>query len=259
MPFLDLDDASVFWRTDGHPNRPALVLANSLGSDTALWDGVIPRLVQHYHVIRLDLPGHGASRLTGSKDEWTVAGLAAHVLKAADAAGASEFDFAGISIGGMIGLELAAHSSRVKRLIVSNTASTSDPKMWADRIRTIKATGLHAAVDATMQRWFSPGFLKSDTPLLATIREHFLQVDLRGYTGCSAAIRDLDLQAGLPRIQAPTLVISGENDTAMPAGSAQAITRAIPGARHVELPTYHIPHIEDPAPFIDAVLAHLRP
>ncbi|NDZ18056.1 3-oxoadipate enol-lactonase [Variovorax sp. WS11] len=258
MPYLDVEGARVFWRTDGHPDAPALVLANSLGSDTSLWDGIVPRLMQDHHVIRLDLPGHGASDVSGTKAAWTVPELALHVLRAADAGGAAAFDFVGVSIGGMIGLHLAARSGRVNKLVVSNTAASSDPAIWMERIRISREKGLQPLVSGTMQRWFAPEFVAADSPQLATIREHFLQVDPRGYAGCCAAIRDVDLLKELQQIRIPTLVISGKNDMAMPAGASNSIASAIQGSRHLELPVAHIPHVEDPLPFLDAVSTHLK-
>jgi 3-oxoadipate enol-lactonase len=258
MPFISCEGVRVFWRTDGRPEAPALVLANSLGSDTSLWDALVPELVRKYHVIRLDLPGHGASIVSGEKTQWTVPELASHVLQAADAAGAQSFDFVGVSIGGMIGLWLGANSKRVKRLVVSNTAATSNPPVWTDRIRTSQDKGLSALVDGTMQRWFSAEFLAQGSPQLATIREHFLQVDPRGYAGCCAAIRDLAIESELRGVSAPTLVISGKHDVAMPPGAAQAIADAVPQGRQLELPVAHIPHIQAPAPFLEAVLQHLE-
>ena len=258
MPFIDSEGARIFWRTDGHPEAPALVLANSLGSDISLWDGVLPQLAEHFHVIRLDLPGHGASSVTSDRAQWSVAQLAAQVLQVADAAGARSFDFVGVSVGGMIGLHLAANTPRVHRLVVANSAATSNAGVWTDRIRAAQEQGLGPLVDGTMQRWFSPTFLARNPPRLATIREHFLQVDPRGYVGVCAAIRDLDLAASLHRVTVPTLVISGANDVAMPPGAGEAIAQGVAHGRHLQLPVAHIPHIEDPGPFAEAVLSHLR-
>ena len=258
MPFIDCEGARVFWRTDGHPEAPALVLANSLGSDISLWDDVVPALATQFHVIRLDLPGHGASSVSGERMQWSVAQLADQALKVADAAGAQSFDFIGVSVGGMIGLHLAANTARVRRLVVSNSAATHNPQVWTDRIRAAQDKGLAPLVDGTMQRWFSPGFLARNPPRLATIREHFLQVDPRGYVGVCGAIRDLDLVGSLRRITAPTLVISGANDAAMPPGASEAIAGGVAQGRHLQLPVAHIPHVEDPGPFTEAVLHHLR-
>jgi len=88
--------------------------------------------------------------------------------------------------------------------------------------------------------WFDPAYLASDL-------------------GCSEAIRDVALAPeALGRVRAPTLVIAGAHDAAMPPRLGQAIAQAVPGARYAELPVAHIPHIADPAPFLDLVLEHLR-
>jgi len=258
MPFIDCEGARIFWREDGRPSSPALILGNSLGSDTSLWDGLVPALSRDYRVIRLDLPGHGASALSGGKATWTVPELAGHVLQVADAARAQDFSFVGVSVGGMIGIWLAAHGDRVRRLVVSNTSARVDAGVWNDRIRTAREQGLPALVDGTMQRWFDPAYLAADPVEVATIRTHFLQVEPQGYIGCSEAIRDVDLRpAALEGVRAPTLVIAGARDAAMPPALGQAIARTIPHARYVELPTLHIPHIADPAAFLDLVLRHL--
>ncbi|HTJ99619.1 MAG TPA: alpha/beta fold hydrolase, partial [Bordetella sp.] len=61
MPFAFNGVTRIYWRADGHSSLPALVLANSLGTDFSLWDPVLPRLMRHFRVIRFDMRGHGAS------------------------------------------------------------------------------------------------------------------------------------------------------------------------------------------------------
>jgi 3-oxoadipate enol-lactonase len=258
VPFIKSENVRIFWRSDGRPDAPVLVLSNSLGSDTSLWDGLMPALLRDYRVVRLDLPGHGASSLECDGRAWTVPELAGHVLKVADAAGADKFFFLGVSVGGMIGLWLAANSERVTRLVVSNTSASVDASVWNDRIQTAREKGLEALVDGTMQRWFNAQYLVTDPVDVATIREHFLQVEVAGYIACSEAIRDVDLHASLALVGVPTLVIGGAEDMAMPPQLGQAVATAIPGAKYLELPTAHIPHIAEPQPFLDAVLSHLR-
>ncbi|WP_428851451.1 alpha/beta fold hydrolase [Imbroritus primus] len=219
----------------------------------------MPALLRHYRVLRLDLPGHGASSLIGGRTTWTVPQLANQVLLAADAAGIDQFSFVGVSVGGMIGLWLAANTVRVRRLVVSNTSASVDAGVWSARIQTAREQGLQALVDGTMQRWFNAGYLATDPVDVATIREHFLQVELGGYIGCSEAIRDVDLHACLAHISAPTLVIAGIDDAAMPPRLGRAIADAVPGAQYVELATAHIPHIAEPLPFLETILHHLAP
>ena len=60
MPFVQREGARLYWRIDGHPERPALVLLNSLGCDHSLWEQLMPGLLRQFRVLRLDKPGHGA-------------------------------------------------------------------------------------------------------------------------------------------------------------------------------------------------------
>ena len=259
MPFVRREGRRVYWRTDGRPESPALLLTNSLGSDTSLWDAVVPALARHFHVLRLDMPGHGASDVPSSYTEWTIEDLARDALAVADAAGASRFCYAGISIGGMIGIWLAANvPERLERAALSNTAAEVASGPWAERIATVRAKGLPALVDAVMQRWFTSEFLQKNGVELATIREHFLQTDPAGYAGCCAAIRDLRIGELLGRISAPMLVIAGTHDAAMPPALGRALAVGIPQATYLELPVAHIPHPEQPERFTRAIEEHMR-
>ena len=125
MPFVHHAGARLYWRADGDPALPALILVNSLGTDHALWDPVMPRLIDFFRVIRMDTRGHGASE-SGPSSEFSVELLARDVLAVADAAGARQFDYCGISLGGMIGQWLGIHApERVRRLMLCNTTGRS--------------------------------------------------------------------------------------------------------------------------------------
>ncbi|MCK7492374.1 MAG: alpha/beta hydrolase [Comamonadaceae bacterium] len=69
---------------------------------------------------------------------------------------------------------------------------------------------------------------------------------------------NIDLDAQLPRIGCPTLVIVGREDVATPPAMAQVIAQAIPGARLVELDAAaHLSNIEQAEAFIAALRAFL--
>ena len=61
MPFVLRDAERLYWRSDGDPARPALVLGNSLGTENSLWEPVVPALIRHFRVLRYDARGHDAS------------------------------------------------------------------------------------------------------------------------------------------------------------------------------------------------------
>src|SRR5205823_4761291 len=61
VPFVICGGSRLYWRSDGDPALPALLLGNSLGTELALWAPVIPALRRHFRVLSFDLRGHGAS------------------------------------------------------------------------------------------------------------------------------------------------------------------------------------------------------
>jgi len=72
MPFVHHDGARLYWRADGRADRPALLLGNSLGTDHALWDAVMPTLIEQFRVLRYDMRGHRhASRGVRHRDGQT--------------------------------------------------------------------------------------------------------------------------------------------------------------------------------------------
>ena len=109
----------------------------------------------------------------------------------------------GISVGGMIGLWLGANAGdRVDRLVLCNTAAKLPADIWAERIAKVRAGGMAAIVDPVLQRWFTARYLARGDESLAGIRAALLAVDPAGYTGCCAAIRDMDLRECLGAIRA---------------------------------------------------------
>jgi len=256
MPFVQRDGARLWWRSDGDPSGPTLLVANSLGTDTTLWDPVLPRLVERFRVLRFDMRGHGASEATPG--DYTIEMLARDALAVADAAGVRQFDFAGISIGGMLGQWLGANApERIDRLVLSTTTAKSNPEAWGTRMQAVRSGGMAAIAETVLARWFTPAFFAKQPPRIHGARAALLACDPVGYLGCCAAIRDMDLAPLGPRILAPTLVVTATHDVSTPREQGEAIARSIPGARVVELPFAHIAAVESPGRFADALLSFL--
>ncbi|MBN9463780.1 MAG: 3-oxoadipate enol-lactonase [Burkholderiales bacterium] len=255
MPFLEHDGARLFWRLDGHPQRPPLVLLNSLGTDHTLWEPVMAGLMRRFLVLRLDKPGHGCS--DARPGEYDIATLAGDVLACMDAAGVARAHLCGVSIGGMIGIRLAAHApQRWQRLVLSNTSARLARESFVERIARVREAGIAAVAEQVLGRFFTAPFVQRADERYHNVRRTLLQVDPAGYVGCCAAIRDMDLQALPARIAAPTLVITGDDDRSTPPAMGEALAAAIPGARHATLPLAHLPHVEAPERFVELVTAH---
>lgn len=258
MPFAQTDGARIFWRCDGRDDRPALLLANSIGCDHALWDPVVPALARKFRVLRYDMRGHGASDVPAG--DYTIERLAKDALAVADAAGAKRFRFAGISLGGMVGMWLGANApERVDRLVLSNTSPYFGPQAWHDRLKLVREGGMAAVVDMVMGRFFSPAFMERNDERYVTVRSGFLATDPAGYMGCGAAIRDMDQRESLKKIKAPTLVVAGKRDLATTPEQGKAIAQAVPGAQYAELACAHLPPPEAAEAYVDVLVNFLLP
>src|SRR4051794_41926258 len=93
---------------DGHADAPPLLLGSSLGTAVAMWDPNVAALSQRFRLIRFDHRGHGASPVPPGPYE--IADLGRDVLELMDHLGLERAHVGGLSIGGMVGMWLAAHA-----------------------------------------------------------------------------------------------------------------------------------------------------
>ena len=266
MPFANSDGVRLFWRQDGHPDRPALLLLNSVGCDHAMWDGVMRALATRYRVLRMDTRGHGASDAPAG--DYSIAMLADDALAVLDAAGVARAHVCGLSLGGMMALHLAVHAAqRLNKMIICNSSAAVPRAPWEQRAAAIRADGMAAMVDAIMTRWFPPAFIALNPPVLDTMRATFVGLSAQGYAGCCMAIAGHQMLDQLARITTPMLVVNGSLDIATPpAEHGEKIAAGVAGARMVSLPCGHLPAVELPAAlaaqialFIDGAEARLDP
>ncbi|MBM7505230.1 4-carboxymuconolactone decarboxylase [Agromyces aurantiacus] len=244
--------------------NPLLVLLPSLGTTTALWDGVVARLradqrTAGLRILRIDLPGHGASPVV--RAPVTIGELADAVLAVVDEAGGGAFHVAGVSLGGTVALELAAaHPDRVRSLVLScSGARIGTPDGWAERAASVRASGTASLVTGSASRWFAPGFLDREgggpgARSLSTL----VDVDDESYAACAEALAGFDRTADLGALDAPTLAISGEHDTVTPPASMQDLADAVPDGRHVALDgASHLAVLEEPAAAAELIAQHV--
>jgi len=260
VPFADSGGCRIYYRLEGAAGRPLLVLVHSLGADHGMWDPQVPALLSRFQVLRLDLRGHGASDAPAG--DYTIAQLAHDVLAAVDSTGHDRFAYCGLSLGGMIGQWLGAHTGgRIERLVLANTSPrVADPSLFETRRATVLERGMRAIEDAVMQRFFSARTLASGNQVAESVRTVLLATSPVGYAGCCAAIRDMDHCPLLDRILTPTLVIGGDQDASTPwVGHGAALASGIPGALTVQLAATHLSNVERPGAFTAALFDFLLP
>lgn len=259
MPLVAAAGTPCYYRLDGGDDRPVLMLAHSLGQDHGMWDRQAEDLAPHFRVLRYDLRGHGASACPDG--DCRIEDLARDALALADALDIRTFAFCGLSIGGMIGQWLAAHTSeRLTAVVLANTSARADGPAMERRRQAVLDGGLDAVAGTVMARFFSPRMLAANPPVVARARRTLLATDPRGYAACCAAIRDMDQRSRLAAIRVPALVVNGERDVSLPwRGHGEVLAEAIPNARVVHLRAAHLSNLEAPRAFTAALYGHLLP
>jgi 3-oxoadipate enol-lactonase len=236
--------------------RHTIVLSHALGCDLTMWDGLANQLAADCRVISYDHRGHGSSDApAGPYTMVELADDAARMLRELDS---GPVVWIGLSMGGMVGQELALrHPSLVAALVIANSTSqypAAARDVWQQRIDTVRNHGMEAIADTVMGRYFHEGFHRTQPAAVARYRQRLLSTDVEGYIGCCEAVGAVDTADRLPSIAIPALVIAGELDQGTPVSMAQALADCIPQAQLVVLPeASHLSVAEQPRAFADAV------
>lgn len=243
--------------TDGPESAPPLLLLGSLGSTWAMWDSQVPALSAHLRVVRADHRGHGRSPVPPGP--YALDDLVADVVLLLDELGIQRASVAGLSLGGMVAMRLAAlHPERVDRLaLLCTSAGFGDPGSWTTRAAQVRASGVASLADVIIGRWFTPAFAAREPAVVDAFRATLSATSTEGYAACCEAIGQLDLHQDLGRITAPTLVLAGADDPSTTPAVLQVIADGIPGARLVVVPGAHLANVESADAVNAALVAHL--
>ena len=243
---------------DGPAGAPAVLLLGSLGSTVAMWDAQVPALARQFRVVRADLRGHGGSPVPPGPYE--IADLGADVLALLDRLDLASAHVAGLSLGGMTAMWLAAHApARVDALaLLCTSAQLGPPSAWATRAEGVRTAGTASVAPAVVERWVTPGFAAAHPDVVAGLRAMVAATPAEGYAACCGAIERMDLTADLGAISAPVLTIAGADDPATPPSHLDDIAGRVRGPvrREVLDPGAHLVAVEQPDAVTRLLLGH---
>jgi len=254
------DGHRLAYRLEGQAGKPVLALSNSIATTLHMWDGIMPALLRHFQVLRYDARGHGES--AAPEGPYSIARLGQDVLDLLEALRIDRAHFLGLSLGGFVGQWLGANApQRLDRLVLSNTSPyLGPPQQWDSLIESVlRAPDMTEAADRFLGNWFPPS-MRSDggrRGVVAPFHDMVMRTPAAGLAGNYAAVRDADLRPVLPRIAVPTLVIAGRHYPVTLPAHGEQIAAAVPGASLVMLDTVHMPNVEAPDAYLDAVLSFL--
>jgi 3-oxoadipate enol-lactonase len=236
----------TFTRLAGAAGRDLLVVGPSLGTSvTALWGRCAERLGDRFEVVGWDLPGHGRSPATA--EPFSVAELATAVRERAVAsADGREAWYAGVSLGGAVGWELALDPGVFGAVaVLASAPSIGEPSAWHERADLVRRAGTAVMVASSAERWFAPGFTDRRPDIAGALLTSLADSDPSSYALACEALAAFDARDRVAAAKVPALVAAGEHDAVVPPEQAR---KAAPDARFEMLHGCgHLPPAEDPA------------
>ncbi len=241
MPFT-ASRPRIHYLLRGDPAAPPLVMLRGLGRTARHWDGVVETLEPHFRLLLVDNRGVGHSEPV--RRPFGVADMARDVVHALDAAGIDRAHVFGMSLGGMIAQRMAIDQrSRVDKLVLGCTtaggrhAERVGITTWL-RLATAGAGGVEAAIAAQARYVLSQPFRRDNPQVI----DRWLQIAREQPVSPlslvlqAAAALGHDSYDELPRITAPTLIISSDEDLLIPPSNSRLLARRIKGAEIAWLP-----------------------
>lgn len=255
MPFLNHGQRKLHYVTSG-AGHPVVLIHGFTNAGMAWMQQIAALTFAGYHAIVPDLYGHG---LSGPATEvTTVDDLARDVIALLDHLGIERASVCGLSLGGMIGLQLALdHPQRVDRLIVANSqASFAMPELgpivdgWLATFA--QPAGPLKRFQATWPSMLNAAFRDSAAGRAAYSSWCRLAQRASGASLSQVArgMRRFEVRDRLAQITQPTLVIAGGEDKLFALSNVRAIADAIPDARfELIADAAHISSLDSPASF----------
>lgn len=235
---------------------PVLLLVHGFPLNREIWRYQLEGLADLRRVVAVDLRGRGKSPAP-TDGGWTIETHAGDLEETIQGLGAGPVDLAGISMGGYVAFAfIRRHAELVRSLILVSTRATPDPPEYRKgREMTAERARLHGT--GALAGSMLPNLLAEDAPqpIRLAVMRIFDSVPGSTTAADSLAMRDRADSTGLlPGIAVPTLVVEGAGEQLLPAGSAQSLADAIPGARLASIPAGgHFVPIENAPGFNRAV------
>jgi pimeloyl-ACP methyl ester carboxylesterase len=259
MPIFQINALNLHMLEAGH-GQPVLFL-HGLGACGEDWLLQTPVFAQHFRMLTPDFRGHGHS--AESPESVTVARLAQDMAALLSALQIPSAHIVGWSLGGLVAQQMALDfPDRVQRLVLVNTFA----HLWPTNARETYVLGRRVVTSLLLPIKTTARVVASDLfpkPDQAFLRERVMSRiggnNQHEYRKFIRAIRSFDLRRQISKIQAPTLVITGEHDNIVPRGSQMQLVRSIP---HVEWKLIqdsgHATPIDQPEIFNTIVLEFLK-
>jgi len=268
MPTVELPGAKLWYEWTGEGEPVVHIHGGGLGHEN--FGPLTPLIAERYAVLDLDLRGYGQSERP--EQEYTLGVWSDDVASVMDALGLESAHVHGTSTGGMVALQFAAdHPERLRSLIITCSAGKVDYAGWLTFEVWVKIMEKYGLEDPALAmllalQGFSREYLDAQGPAtVETLRAtSSAACSPAVFIAACRALQAADFTEDLPRINVPTLVLTGEDDVMTPVDpgpsgiGSRGLAELIPGARLELLKGAGHTHLfQQPRETADVILAFL--
>lgn len=249
MPAVQVDGSLTMYYEDHYYGDPwrepeAALLIHGVAESSRAWFGWVPHVARELRVLRPDQRGFGRSTIPPPGYAWSPASFASDLARFLDVVGVEAVHVVGAKLGGTVAMQFAAdYPQRTRTLAVLSgpvrvhrTGGRVDLAGFSDRIRSIGVIGWAAETQRAR--------LGSEVPeeQIAWWTSFMAATDPRVVLEVTKAAGQLDISEALPRIQAPTLVVTTESSALASVETVREWQRQIPNSELLVLPgdSYHV-------------------
>jgi pimeloyl-ACP methyl ester carboxylesterase len=256
---VKVDGLSIFYREAGPKDAPTILLLHGLPSSSRMFQSLLTRLSDSYHLIAPDYPGFGHSDWPDPKEfAYTFDHIAAVMNDFSDALGLQRYTLYMQDYGGPVGFRMVlAHPERVQALIVQDAVShneglganwTTRRAFWADRAKndealkknllSMAATKTRHVGDDPKVELYDPNLWTDEYAFLNSPGQAQIQSDLF-YDYRTNVDAYPKWQAWMQKTQPRLLVVWGKHDLSFDLGEPERYRKDVPSAEVYVLEAGH--------------------
>jgi 3-oxoadipate enol-lactonase len=260
MPHIRVNGVNLYYEDSGGTGEP-IVFSHGLLWSGKMFCAQVAALKDRYRVITYDHRGQGQSEV--APDGYDMETLYQDCLALIDALKIAPCHFAGLSMGGFMGLRIAARRPDLLRsLILIETTSDPEPTENLGRYRLLNLIarwiGFGPVTNPVMKIMFGQKFLND--PARTVEREEMKQwLHANNRVGVTRAVMGVITRQGvydeIDKITVPTLIMVGDQDVATVPAKSERMHVKIKGSKLVIVPGGgHSSTVEEPA-FINQTIS----
>ena len=260
--YLSTNGTRLYYVDVGQPSGPPIVLIHGFPLSHEMWANQIEILKSVYRVVACDLRGQGRSEV--GDGQFTLEFLVDDLIALLDHLKIKQAVLCGLSMGGYVSLRtVERNTQRVSGLVLCDTKSEADPNearlARGASVRAIKRNGVEAYAETFLKGALSPTSLK-DGHVVETAAKIIRQNQALGLCGTLLALAGrTDTTSFLPKIEVPTLILVGEQDTVTPPEHSRRMQSLIRNSElHIIPQAGHMTNMENPTIFNTHLLNFLQ-